>query len=220
MRKDKVRAFELRRKGKSYSEISKALNISKSTLGTWFGDLDWSQKIRDQLGKEQSLSFPKRLAAVVRANKQRWAKTHQSYRDAGTREFETLRNNPLFIASLMLYWGEGEKTPKMSRVKLSNSDPIMIRVFYKFLRETLDIPSERIFVWLLLYPDLIDTAQKSFWSRATGIPLSQFKGSIYIKGRHPTRRLSYGVCNIFVQSRELKEKILVWLDLAQKSFIS
>jgi hypothetical protein len=61
--------------------------------------------------------------------------------------------------------------------------------------------------------------QKRFWSRATGVPLSQFRGSIYIKGRHPTKRLSYGVCNIYVSSREFKEKMLVWLDLYQKMLI-
>lgn len=220
MRKDKVRAFTLRREGRSYSQISRALEIPKSTLAVWFKNLDWSQEIKAKLGKEHSFNFDKKLKAIIKSNKTRWAKTHQIYRERGTEEFEALKDDSLFLAGVMLYWGEGEKTLKQSRIKLANSDPMMIRVFYRFLKETLKVPEDKIKVWLLLYPDLIDNTQKTFWSKATGIPLSHFKGSIYIKGRSPNRRFSYGVCNISVQSRELKEKIMTWLDLWQRRLIS
>ncbi len=223
MRKDKVKAYELRRKEKSYSEISRALNVSKSTLAGWFKNEEWSQGIRDKLGALHSLSYPKKLAAIQKANKARWAKAHQSYRDAGEKEFKSLKNNPLFIAGIMLYWGEGDKTikgPNGSRVKLSNTDPQMIRVFYLFLKDVLNIPLDKISIWLLLYPDLIDAMQKNFWSKATSVPLNRFKNSIYIQGKHPTKRLSYGVCNIYVSSRELKEKMMVWLDLCQKMILN
>jgi len=216
MRKDKIRAYELRRQGKSYSEMSKTLDIPKSTLSDWFRDEDWSREIRDKLGAIQSLAHPARSAAIIKSNKKRWAEIHQKYRDAAETDFDALKNIPLFLAGLMLYWGEGERGQKGSRVKLANTDPIMIRLFYRMLKEVVRVPPNKIYVWLLLYPDLVDNMQKKFWSRATGIPLSQFKNSIYIKGRHPTKRLSYGVCNVFVSSRELKEKIMTWLDLCQK----
>ena len=219
MRKDKVRAYKLRREGKSYKQIKELLGIPLGTLGGWFKNEEWSKEIRDRLGKEQSLSFPKKLQAIIKANKKRWADIHQKYRDAGETEFEALKNNPLFLAGVMLYWGEGEKATQMSRVKLANTDPQMIRLFYVFLKDVIKVPHEKICIWLLLYPDLVDDMQKRFWSRATRIPLSQFKGSIYIKGRHPTKRLSYGVCNIYVSSREYKEKMMVWLDLYQKILI-
>jgi hypothetical protein len=219
MRKDKVRAYELRKQHKSYSQISALLNVPKSTLATWFKNHEWSKEIRDKLGKEQTLSFPKKLAAVIKANKARWAKTHQGYRDAGEKQFEILKDNPLFLAGVMLYWGEGTKDPKGSELKLANTEPLMIRFFYQFLKEVIHVPQDKIRIWLLLYPDLADDMQNRFWSRATGVPLSQFRGSIYIKGRHPTKRLSYGVCNIYVSSREFKEKMLVWLDLYQKMLI-
>ena len=219
MNPDKEKAIELRRSGKSYSDINKNLGIPKSTLATWFKNEEWSIEIRDRLGREQSLAFPKKLEALIRANKERWAKTRQNYRDQAKIEFAKLKDNPLFIAGLMLYWGEGDKGRKGSQVKLANTDPIMIRIFYSFLKDIIAVPADKINIWLLLYPDLIDRVQKNFWSKATGIPLSQFKNSIYIQGRHPTKRLSYGVCNIYVSSREFKEKILTWLDLSQKILI-
>lgn len=219
MRKDKVKAYELRRKKRSYSEISRLLGIPKSTLASWFRVEEWSKEIRDKLGKQQSFSWPKKLAAIQRSNRERWSKLHEGYREAAKNQFRQLKDRPLFQAGVMLYWGEGEKNQKRGRVQLANTDPLMIRLFYKFLRDEIKVPPEKINVWLLLYPDLIDDMQKRFWHTTTGIPLSQFKNSIYIKGRHPTRRLSYGVCNLYIRSREYYEKIMTWLVLFQNTLL-
>jgi len=216
MRKDKVRAYQLRREGKSYKEIKKILGIPLSTIAGWFKNEEWSQKIRDELGARASLAFPEKMVAIQKANKARWTKKYKEYRLMAESQFSKYRNDPLFISGLMLFWGEGNKSPKDSTVRLTNSDPAMIRIFYNFLTNTMSVDSDKIKIHLLLYPDLIDDMQKSFWSKAIGIPLSQFIKSTYIKGRHPTRRLSYGVCMIYVCSRELKDKILTWLNLYQK----
>ena len=217
MRKDKVKAFELRRQEKSYSEISGLLKIPKSTLATWFQKEEWSQQIRDRLGSTASLAYPIKLALMVKATKERWAKLHQQYRNQAERKFDRLKKDPIFIAGVMLYWGEGDKG-KGPTVKFANSDPRMMKIFYGFLKKTLAVPPEKIHAYLLLYPDLKDEMQKTFWHGATGIPTSQFWKSVYIKGRHPTRRLSYGVCYIHVCSRELKENLLVWINLFEKEF--
>lgn len=215
MRKDKVKAYELRRQQKSYTEISRLLSIPKSTLAAWFQKEDWSREIRDKLGTTTSLSYPKKLAAVQKANKERWISLREGYRKEAEQEFEQLKDVPLFIAGVMLYWGEGDKTDR-SMVKFANSDPRMISVFYRFLKKAIQIPEQKISAYLLLYPDLNDSMQKLFWHRATGIPKERFWKSIVIKGKHPTRRLSYGVCNISVSSRALKERMLVWIKLYQE----
>lgn len=215
MRKDKEKAIELRKAGFSYKKIKAELGISVSTLASWFKNEPWSQEIKTHLSKEVSLSNPKALTAMAEANKARWKLTHEEYRSAAVREFEKLKNDPLFIAGLMLYWGEGDKVLKNCVVRLGNSEPEMIRIFNLFLTKTLRITPDRIFAWLLLYPDLVDSVQKNFWAKATGLSISQFKKSIYIKGRHPTKRLSYGVCTVYVSSRALKERMLKWLELSQ-----
>ena len=215
MRKDKEKAFELRRQNKSYKSIGRELHIPLSTLAGWFRNELWSQDIRDKLGQEASLAFPDKLKRMVAANKKRWAYIYKSYRQEATAEFSKLKHDPLFLAGIMLYWGEGEKKSKSSLVRLANSEPEMIKIFNLFLRKTLGISSEKVYAWLLLYPDLIDSVQKNFWSKSAGLSLDQFKKSIYIKGRHPTKRLSYGVCTIFVSSRALKERMLKWIELYQ-----
>ncbi len=217
MQTNKEKAIEFRRKGMSYSQISGELGTPKSTLAGWFKHESWSHEIKNRLSLEVSWSNPQALAMLAQANRERWEKAHKQYQDEATQEFTILKDSPLFISGVMLYWGEGDKVLKNGQVKLSNTDPAMIEIFYRFLL-SLSVAQENIKIWLLLYPDLVDTVQKKFWSRATRVPLSQFKKSIYIQGRHPTRRLSYGVCNIYVSSRRLKEKMIKWIELYSQYF--
>ncbi len=215
MRKDKEKAIQLRQLGKSYKQISNELGVPISTLAFWLKNEPWSQEIKNRLSFQVSWKNPKVLELLAQANRERWKNKHEEYRIAAIKEFPKYKSDPLFLAGIMLYWGEGEKQSKSSVVRLSNSEPEMIKIFNLFLIKVLKISPEKISVWLLLYPDLIDSVQKNFWSRAIGIPLERFKKSIYIKGRHQTKRLSYGVCTIVVNSRALKERILKWLELYQ-----
>ena len=215
MRKDKEKAFKLRRLNKSYKQISRELGIPLGTLAGWFRNELWSQYIRDKLGREASLAFPEKLKRIIAANKERWRIKNEEHRAAAIREFDRYKKDPLFLAGVMLYWGGGEKQPKSSTVRLANSEPEMIKIFNLFLIKVLKISPDKISAWLLLYPDLVDTVQKNFWSKAAGLSINQFKKSIYIKGRHPTKRLSYGVCTIYISSRALKERMLKWLELYQ-----
>ncbi len=215
MNRNKEKATLLRRRGMSYKKIRNELGVSVSTLAGWFKNEPWSQTIKSRLSTEVSWANPRALELLVRANRERWKNKHEEYRAAAIKEFQKYKKDPLFLAGIMLYWGEGEKQPKSSQVRLANSEPEMIKVFYLFLTKMLKISPDKIFAWLLLYPDLIDSVQKNFWSKTTGLTTNQFKKSIYIKGRHPTKRLSYGVCTIVVSSRALKERVLKWIELYQ-----
>lgn len=219
MRKDKEKATKLRRQNKSYKFIGRELNIPLSTLASWFRYEPWSQEIRDKLGREASLAFPEKLTRIAIANKKRWSDWHKQCQEEAILEFPKLKTNFLFLAGIMLYWGEGDKKLENGQVALSNSDPEMIKIFYNFLVRTLKIPTEKIGARLILYPDLIESVQKNLWSKLTQIHISKFTRSTYIQGRHPTKRNSYGVCLIRVCSRKLKEKILVWISLYQKELV-
>lgn len=218
IRIDRHLAIVLRKQGKSYNEISKELGIPKSTMGYWFRGNPWSEEIKKKLIKKaQILTIPK-LRLMSQANKRKWEMWHEQCRQKAIQEFPLFKNNQLFLAGLMLYWGEGDKVLKNDLVRLANSDPEMIKIFYKFLKNALLLPSEKIFLKLTLYPDLNEKKSKRLWARMLNIPLKQFKNSAFIVGKHPEKRLSYGVCTIEVHSRNLKEKILMWIELYQNYF--
>lgn len=218
MRKDREKAIELRRSGKSYKQIRAKLGIPIATLSDWFKSEPWSYEIKNILASQASLSNPIKIKLMIKSTKQKWQKIHRQWQEEAIREFPKLKNNSLFMAGLMLYWGEGDKKLENGQVVVSNSDPHLIRLFYLFLIRAINIPPEKISMRLLLYPDLIDSVQKNLWSKATKIPLDLFKKSTTIQGRHPTKRNSYGVCMIRIHSRQLKEKIIKWLNLSQRYF--
>ena len=202
----------------SYKQISREIGTPTATLSDWFRNEPWSVDIRDRLAGIASLSNPNKLEQMVAATKKKFAILHEEYRREAIEEFKEKKNDPLFVAGLMLYWGEGDKNVANSTIHLSNSEQGMIRVFYIFLVSAMGIPPEKIAFNLLLYPDLVDTVQRKSWSMATGIPLTQFRKSVFIVGRHPTRRLSHGVGMIRVGSRKYKEKLLKWIELAMRDF--
>lgn len=216
MRNDRHLAIKLRKKNKSYNEISQTLNIPKSTLAYWFRNAYWSRKIKKNLIKEAQRKAKRQLRLMVKARKKFWEKCHQSYREQAAKEFPILKQNPLLLAGLMLYWGEGDSKIENGKVRLSNIDPVMIRLFVSFLYSICKIPREKIKIFIILYPDLDEQICKKYWNRISKIPLSQFEKVQFIQGRHPTKRLSHGICSVGVSSRELKEKIFVWLKLYQK----
>lgn len=220
MRKDKEKATEMRRNGRSYKEIHQNLGIPMATLSDWFKDLDWSNDLKRRLFQAKTWVNLNKVALMVAATKKKFALLHEQYQKEAIVEFTSLKNNSLFIAGLMLYWGEGDKNLSNSTIKLANSDMEMIRFFYVFLVNGLGIPKEKVAFNLLLYPDLVDTVQKKTWSQTTGIPLSQFRKSVFIVGRHPTRRLSHGVGIIRVGGRKYKEKLMKWIELCMREINS
>ncbi len=218
MRNDKHLAIKLRKKGLSYRKISKEIQVPKSTLSNWFSPLDWSQEIKENLHKKALYISKKRLRLTNKKRQEYWEKWRENFRKEAKEEFSCLLRDPLFSLGVALYWGEGDHKIENCRVSLINTDPRIIYLFSKFLRKTLKVEPEKIHAWLILYPDLSEKKCKKFWSETSSIPLNQFKKTQYIKGRHPTKKSSYGICTILVFSRGLKEKIFVWKNLFHKMY--
>ncbi len=147
-----------------------------------------------------------------------WERWREEAREKARSDFPKLVIDPLFIAGIMLYWGEGDSNLKNGHVGLTNTNPDMVRLFCLFLQEIGEVSKERIRVQMILYPDLKEPKCKKFWSDATGIPNEQFYKTQYIQGRHPTKRLSYGILMVRFGSRQLKEKIAIWINLFQQKY--
>ncbi|MFH0792118.1 MAG: hypothetical protein V1905_02815 [bacterium] len=218
MRKDKELATILRRNGNSYREISKKLNIPKSTIGCWFRNVPWSEKTKETLTAKARIETNVRIRIMAEKNKQKWAAWRESYRKEAMEEFPELASNPLFITGIMLYWGEGDKKAENGRVSLVNTDERMLPLFIRFLSEICKVPKEKIIVSTTLYPDLSEEDCNKFWREQTGIPKEQFWKTQFIKGKMIRKKVSHGMCTVCVLSRGLKEKILIWIGLASQYF--
>ncbi len=207
----KKQAFLLRKEGKSYNSISQELNITKSTLSQWFLNVDWSQEVRKKLIES---SKEKSRIHIENLNKTRGKNLEISYKqaeDEALNDLAKLQYNPLFIAGVMLYWGEGDKRNK-NNVKFINTDPNMIVLYCDFLRKICDVPEEKIKAGLFIYDNIDELNAINFWSDKTKITKDRFHKTIKLVSKSEKRRVPFGICLITVSNSFLKKKFLVWLE--------
>ncbi|OGG92996.1 hypothetical protein A2609_02060 [Candidatus Kaiserbacteria bacterium RIFOXYD1_FULL_47_14] len=219
MRKDKGIAFNLRRSGKSYTEIRDTLKIPVSTLSDWFSKVDWSKQLKGKLASKMQEQHTIRIVELNKIRGQHLEKAYEEAREEARKEFDAMKYNPLFIAGLMLYWGEGDKLTK-HLTKIANTDPNLIRLYVFFLKKVCRIPEGKIKAQILVYPDLNEENCRRYWSRESGVDLKYFTKSSTIQGRHKTRRIAYGVCMVCISSTYFKVKVLEWLKLLSRELMN
>lgn len=210
----------MRRTGKSYNEIRAALKVPKATLSDWFSKIDWSKDIAKKLAAAAQKQHTVRLIELDKVRGMHLKRAYEEAREEARADFYELKYNPLFIAGLMLYWGEGDKSQVRNGVRLANTDSQLIRLYIFFLTHACRIPIERIKAHILVYPDLDESKCIQYWANASGLPESNFTKCTKIIGRHKTRRLLWGVCLVAVSSTYFKEKVLEWLKLFPKELMS
>jgi hypothetical protein len=130
--------------------------------------------------------------------------------------FENYRNEPLFIAGVMLYWAEGTRIANYRKYQLAltNSEPKLLQVYSNFLRTYFkDIESD-LRVGLYIYEDIDESAAKAFWSTQLKIPLNQFIKTQVLPSRSvlTKTKLPYGTCNLYVNSKDYLKTMQIWID--------
>ncbi len=218
MRHDQPQAFELRKQGKTYREIEKLLNVSRSTLCEWFKNQEWSKHIKKSNTKKQVRVSIENLNKMNDARRVMLEKKYKNILEEAEKEFQTYKNDPLFMAGLMVYAGEGDKSSR-NLIRISNSEFYLHLVFIRFSERFLNIGRDKIKVWLLLYPDLEIENCINIWSEKLKISRLNFNKSQIIFGKSKMRRLQYGVGNSIISSTSLKKKVMKWLELCKLYFI-
>lgn len=210
MRKDRDEAKKLREEGNSYRDIEKLMKVPRSTLSEWFKEKEWSGAIKEKLNEANKQKSSIRLKKLSKIRGNKLYRIYERARDEARNEVEYLKYHPLFVAGLMLYWGEGTKTIK-SQVRVANTDPRLLMVFIDFLIKIAGVDFNDIKASLLLYPDLSEDVCREYWAKNLNIPNLQIRSVVYIQGKHKSNRLRWGVCTVYVSSTYLKVKMDEWL---------
>lgn len=118
----------------------------------------------------------------------------------------------LKIAGIMLYWAEG--TLKGNTVDFSNSNPEIIKIFLKFLREICGVKEERLRIYLYTYSYQDIEKIKLYWHKITKIKLSQFTKPYIRKGNLnlSKRKLPHGLLHVRYNDKRLLGLIKSWID--------
>src|SRR3989344_8051785 len=63
---------------------------------------------------------------------------------------------------LGIYWGEGDKSPNNTSVRLGNTDPFLIKKFREFLLKIYRVKKKKIQYGLILFNDIQESVAVSF----------------------------------------------------------
>lgn len=102
-------------------------------------------------------------------------------------------------------------------VSFTNSDPEMIKVFLRFLREICEVPESKIQAHLRIYKHLSEAEVIKYWKEITSINQNNFKKSYCgisksSQNKKPYNRLQYGTIQIRVNDTNLFHKITGWIE--------
>ena len=229
MRKDRQIAFKLRLSGKSYGEINKALGIPKSTMAGWFSGLVLSKDLRNKI---EVRAHKKSIEGLIKRNKEQ---TKIALRRAfgikkhAAGEIGELSSRDIFVIGVALYWAEGYKKSIVRNgrevthhpVSLTNSDPNIVGIFLKFLREHCRVPNNKIKAGLRIFQHQNENELIRYWHKKTGIIQDNFnktyqgisKSSL---GKRPFNRLPYGIIQVVVADTPLFHKIMGYIEGIKK----
>jgi hypothetical protein len=114
----------------------------------------------------------------------------------------------------MIWWAEGTKSRLDKRwqntrsypIEITNTNPLVIRLFIDFLTEELTVPLERVRVQLQIHEGDDQNELESYWASLVGVPRSQFNKTII---RPVGRKVgkSKGTCKIRFADKGVYEKL-------------
>lgn len=122
-----------------------------------------------------------------------------------------LNKNEIFLKGLGLglYWGEGDKSKNNTAVRMSNTDPKLLKTFREFLIKIYNV-KKKLGYSLVLFNDCNENEAIEFWEKHLGIKRSQLGKIVKIppQGKGTYRKKSeFGVLTITVTNKKLKEEI-------------
>ena len=202
----------LRKKGKSMNQIIDETGFSKSSVSLWTRDIILTKTQRNKIsqrGRSMDSIEKRRASRFFNINKKR-----QVIINSAKGDFSNLSSRELKLIGAMIYWGEGSKKGNWS-VRLTNSDPAIIKVMMRFFREICKVPDTkfRAGVHTFTHADIEKT--EKYWSQISGISRRQFYKT-YIKpsvaGLQKRKTLPFGTLDIYVHSTQIFLTIMGWIE--------
>lgn len=202
----------MRRAGNTYSQIQGKLGyISKGTLNSWLGNLELSEKSKEKLQRTQSAHLEKaRKIAFTKIAEKREELLNRIKDGVAPLKSKVNDNKTLKIALAFLYLGEGSKWKSHRGLQLGSSDPLLLNLYIKLLKQCYGIDKLSLQCYISYRADQNLESLKKFWSKQLSIPLKNFHNSKSDKRTigKPTKNPGYkGVCIISGGSTKIQQEL-------------
>lgn len=205
----KQEAIRLRRLGQSYPMIEKKLGASKSTMSNWLSGLELSKSAMRRISVRKKKNLVKLRNKALKIKHVKQLKKKQEMQKKVINCFAAcdfdVKIKELLLA--MLYLGEGFKG--RSCLGLGNSNPEIMRLFVKLVRNVYTVDEKKFRCFLHLRMDQKETKEKDFWSRQVGIPLNNFRKTQFDKRTAGRKTWSnyHGVCIVYYYDAAIDKRL-------------
>ncbi len=208
------KAIKLRREGYSIREISRIHNISVDTTSRWTKNVILDQKAKQRLFDRKILGQYKSI--FIRKEKKE--KLINLWSKKALDDLSKIKYSPIVFKLFcsLLYWAEGSKS-STSSLSFINSDPIMISTFLKMLRSSYNLDEKKFRALVHIHEYHSDIKIKSFWSKITHIPLTQFNHSYLKPHTKKRRREDYkGSLRIRYYDAKIARELIIYYNMFSK----
>src|SRR3989338_5279427 len=176
-------------KKQSVSEIAELYNCSENKINYWL----------------RKYSIPKRTISEAIYNKFNPLGDPFSFQVP-----KNVQQGILYGLGLGLYWGEGNKANKTA-VRLGNTNPLLVKVFIRFLENVYKINKNKLRFGLQIFSDIKPNKALKFWQKFLSVSPSQFQKVIVSKVRAPgtyRNKSEYGVLTVYYCNKKLRDLIV------------
>lgn len=205
----KIKAQELRNQGLTIKNISKQLNVSKSSVSLWVRDIKLTEKQMYNL-QQQNPAFNKQLnGSQIRSDNARLKRLQ--WQKEG--KLKAKEGDLLHQAGCMLFWAEGKK--HKNTCSFTNSDINMVKLFIKFMRTCFNVSNDKLTLTINCYTNnnLSKEDIENFWINELQLNKSNLrKGQENLRPRSATNKirhnkLLYGIICLSLHSTEITQHI-------------
>lgn len=215
---EKEQARALRKKGKSINQIVQETGFSKASVSLWVRDIVLTKAQKNKISERgRSVeSIEKRRINRLFNEKQK----RQAVMDLAGQDITSISREELKLIGVMLYLGEGAKSGGV--VSLANSDPAVIKIMMRFLREICMVPESKFRAYIHTFAHADVKKTEKYWSKIMGIPLRQFYKT-YTKpsaaSLQKRNTLPWGTVDIYVCDTKLWLTILGWIEKIKRILV-
>lgn len=208
---EKNKAIALRRQGVALGQIARTLGVSKASVSVWVREIVMTSE------QQQTLLSNSHSRVAIEKRRQSRMDRHKTERaevaDEAWQEAHKLIHNPLWVTAVALYWGEGGKTQRTTRI--ANSDPAVISLMARFFKQVCGVPVAKMRGHVHAFAGSEILAIEEYWAKVSGIPRQQFFKS-YLKnsvaGLGKRRTLPNGTFQMYVHDTKLFLKMMAWIE--------
>ncbi len=197
-------ARQLRVGGMSVRDIAKELGVSKSSVSMWVRDIELTEAQIANLKENQYRYGAQNKGARVNLEKSRIQRV--AFQNAGRERAKT--GSRLHLTGCMLYWAEGAKA--RNGIYFANSDPNMMTIFIRFLRDELGVLDSDI--KLLIHCHSHDRREieriEQYWLDLLRLQPDALSKTQIKKGSDTRKNIiQNGICSLRVYKTELTHHI-------------